>query len=78
MLYRILYIILFLSCIQSQSFFSRVYPEELLHTDARSLAMGHSILSSGENSAVMISNPAHMTFLNNRISIPKLNRISIP
>ena len=56
--YKILYIVIFISSIFSQSFFNRVVPNELYLDDAKSMAIAKSTLSSRNNTGHILSNPA--------------------
>jgi len=56
--YKILYIVIITSSIFSQSFFNRIIPGELYLGDARSMAIAKSALSTNNNSAHILSNPA--------------------
>tara|TARA_Y100001970_G_scaffold294232_2_gene448873 strand:+ start:2040 stop:3383 length:1344 start_codon:yes stop_codon:yes gene_type:complete len=58
MLYKIIYILVIISPIFSQSFFNRIMPEELYYNDAKSMSMGKTNISIGSNSGSIISNPA--------------------
>jgi hypothetical protein len=58
MRYKIIYILLIISSLYSQSFFNRVIPEELYFNDAKSMAIGQTMISTGNGSGMVISNPA--------------------
>ena len=58
MLYKIIYILVIISPMFSQSFFNRIIPEELYYNDAKSMSMGRTNISIGSNSGSIISNPS--------------------
>lgn len=58
MRYKRIYILLIISSLYSQSFFNRVIPEELYYNDAKSMAIGQTMISTGNGSGMVISNPA--------------------
>ena len=56
--YKIIYILILTSLTFSQSFFNRIIPEELYYNDAKSMSMGRTSSSIGNNSWSTISNPS--------------------
>ena len=78
MFFKLLYILFLVNSIFSQSFFNRIQPEEIYLGDARSMSIGN-ILFTSNNSGILITNPAHMSSLDQGINFDfniELNTLS--
>mgnify|MGYP001221849286 FL=1 len=67
MQYRKYILLLFISGLFCQSLFNRIFPESYYIGDARSMAIGHSYLTFGSSSKLILSNPAKISRLGNQL-----------
>ena len=68
MFFKYIYILFLINMVFSQSYFNRIQPEEIYLGDARSMSIG-TISFTSNNSGLIINNPAHMSFVKNRINV---------
>jgi len=66
MQYRKYILFLFISGLFCQSLFNRIFPESYYLGDASSMAIGHSYLTFGSSSKLILSNPAKISRLANQ------------
>ena len=76
MQYRKYILFLFISGLFCQSLFNRIFPEPYYLGDARSMAIGHSHLTFGNSSKLVLSNPAKISRIGNVVDI-NVNLLSI-
>ena len=62
---KIIYIILFLSSLHSQSYFNRIFGADIQYGDARSMALAGSYVTTGTSSSVISRNPARLSYIAN-------------
>ena len=65
MVKKIIYIILLMSSLYSQSYFNRVFGGDIQYGDARSMALANSYATTGTSSSVISRNPARLSYLAN-------------
>ena len=62
---KIIYIILLMSSLYSQSYFNRVFGGDIQYGDARSMALANTYATTGTSSSVISRNPARLSYLPN-------------